>query len=186
MTHTAEQYRDAATSMLPYGPAWNRSRGSLMWRFWYAIGALMSVLEADLAKIAYETRIRRTTELLSEWERDYGLESDPSLSVEERRARLLRLSNRKTFPSTAGLEELAADVGYTIKVVRHKPFVCGDLRCQCGNADWETGVTRSVIGIIVTDVTGGLTRDEFLDYITTFLPAHVNVTVVYANKQKGK
>jgi len=186
MAHTAQQYRDAATAMLPFGPAWNRAPGSRMWQFWYAVGALMSVLEDDLSKIAYETRMRYTTELLPEWERDYGLEPDPSLSIEERRARLLQLANKKTFPSISGLEDLARDVGYIIKVVRHKPFVCGDLRCQCGDPHWEIGVTRSVIGIIVLETKGDLTHAQFLDYITTFLPAHVNVTVVYANEQKGK
>lgn len=184
MAHSAEQYRDAATIMLPYGPAWNRAAGSFMWQFWYAVGAMMAVLEADLSKIAYETRIRFTAELLSEWERDYGLESDPSLSDEERRARLLQKSNKKQFPSISGLEQLAEDVGYKIKIVRHKPFVCGDLRCQCGDPQWETGVTRSVIGIIVSDVTGGLSHEQFYEYITSFFPAHVIVSVVYANEQK--
>ncbi|MBQ9540579.1 MAG: DUF2313 domain-containing protein [Alphaproteobacteria bacterium] len=182
MAHTAEQYRDAATAMLPYGPAWNRARGARMWQFWYAVGALMSVLESDLAKIALETRMRFTTELLPEWERDYGITPDPSLSIAERRAQLLQLANKKTFPSISGLEELAADVGYTIRVVRHKPFMCGDLRCVCGNAQWEIGVTRSVIGIIVTDITGNLTMAQFTEYITSFLPAHVTVSVVRENE----
>jgi len=181
MAHTAEQYRDAATAMLPYGPAWNRAAGSRMWQFWYAVGACMSVLESDLSKIALETRMRFTTELLPEWEQDYGIVPDPTLSVEERRARLLRLASKKTFPSISGLEELAANVGYTIRVVRHKPFMCGDLRCVCGNAQWEIGVTRSVIGIIVTDIVGDLTLAQFTDYITSFLPAHVTVSVVREN-----
>lgn len=181
MAHSDKQYRDAALAMLPNGPAWNRAAGSVMYSVMWAIGACMAILENDLSQIALETRIPFANQLLPEWEQDYGIKPDPSLSVAERRAQLLKLANKKTFPSIAGLEELAADVGYTIRIVRHKPFVCGDTRCQCGDPQWEIGVTRSVLGIIVLSSTGSLTLSQFTEYITSFLPAHVGVSVVQEN-----
>ena len=95
MAHSDKQYRDAALAMLPNGPAWNRASNSVMFQFMWAIGACMAVLEQDLSRIAFETRIKYTEQLLSEWEADYDIKTDTSLSVEERRANLLQKSQKK-------------------------------------------------------------------------------------------
>ena len=180
MVHSDTQYRDAALAMLPMGPAWNRNAGSTMYQFIWAIGACMAVLENDLAQIALETRIPFADQLLPEWEADYNIPTDTSLSVEERRLNILKKSRKKQFPSISGLIQLAAEIGYTIEVVRHLPFCCGDPQSQCGVDKREIGVTRSVLGIIVLSSTGILTLSEFTKYMQSFLPAHVELGVTVA------
>jgi len=173
MAHSDTQYRDAALAMLPMGPAWNRNAGSAMYQFIWAIGACMAVLENDLSKIALETRAPFTDALISEWEIDYGIEPDPTLSIEERRTNLLQKTQKKQFPTETALIQLSANVGYEIEIVQHLPFTCGDLKSQCGVIDREIGVTRSVLGIIVHSVTGTLSLADYTNYIQSFLPAHV-------------
>ena len=181
MAHSDKQYRDAALAMLPNGPAWNRAAGSVMYSVMWAIGACMTVLENDLSQIALETRIPFADQLLPEWEADYNIPTDPTLSVEERRLNILKKSRKKQFPSISGLIQLAAEIGYTIEIVRHLPFCCGDPKSQCGIDNREIGVTRSVLGIIVLSSTGILTLTEFTKYMQSFLPAHVELGVTVAN-----
>lgn len=180
MAHSDTQYRDAALAMLPMGPAWNRAAGSVMYQYMWAIGACMAILEDDLAQIALETRIPFADALLPEWEADYDIPTDPTLSIEERRLNILKKSRKKQFPSISGLIQLAAEIGYTIEIVRHLPFCCGDPQSQCGVDKREIGVTRSVLGIIVLSSTGILTLSEFTKYMQSFLPAHVELGVTVA------
>lgn len=181
MAHSDTQYRDAALAMLPMGPIWNRNARSNMYQIMWAIGACMAVLESDLSKIAYETRAKFADELLPEWEADYDIETDPSLSVEERRLNILKKSQKKQFPNISGLIQLASDVGYEVEIVRHLPFCCGELKSQCGVVDREIGVTRSVLGIIVLSSTGAMSIADFTNYMQSFLPAHVALGVTVAN-----
>lgn len=181
MTHSSMQYRDVALAMLPSGPAWNHAAGSVMYQFMWAIGACMSILETDLSRIATETRIPFANELLPEWESDYGIETDTTLSVDERRMNILKKSRKKEFPSISGLIELAAEIGFTIKIVRHLPFCCGNIRSQCGGVSREIGVTRSVLGIVVLSSTGAMSISDFTNYMQSFLPAHVELGVTVAN-----
>ena len=182
MAHSDTQYRDAALAMLPNGPAWNRDTGSVMCSVMWAIGACMAVLEDDLSQIALETRIPFANQLLPEWEADYDIPTDLTLSVEERRAKLIQKSQRKAFPSESELIRLANAVGYTIRIVHHLPFCCGDLKSQCGLIEREIGVTRSVMGIIVLESTGVLPLADFTEYMQSFLPAHVVLGVAVANE----
>jgi len=182
MAHSDKQYRDAALAMLPNGPAWNRAAGSVMYSVMWAIGACMAVLENDLSQIALETRIPFADQLLPEWEADYDIPTDLTLSVEERRTKLIQKSERKAFPSESELIRLSNMVGYTIQIVQHLPFCCGDPKSQCGLIEREIGVTRSVLGIIVLSSSGILSLADYTDYIQSFLPAHVELGVTVANE----
>lgn len=180
MAHTDKEYRDAALAMLPLGPAWNKMPGSVMYQFMWAIGACMAVLESDLSKLAYETRLNFTNELLPEWESDYAITPDPSLSIEQRRAQIRIRGQKKPMPSMDALIGLAGNVGYEIEIIRHLPFTCGDSNSQCGVTAREIGVTRSMIGINVLSSTGDMSLNDFTNYMESLLPAHVQlgVTVV--------
>lgn len=177
MAHTNTQYRDAALAMLPAGPAWNRAPGSVMHQLMWAIGACMAILENDLSRIALETRVQFADQLLPEWESDYNIPTDTSLSVEQRRIQILQKSQKKQFPTLDALVKLAADIGYEIEIIRHLPFTCGDPNSQCGVDLREIGVTRSMIGIKVLSSTGDVSLDDFTNYMESFLPAHVQLGV---------
>lgn len=181
MAHSNTQYRDAALAMLPHGPAWNRAPGSVMHQLMWAIGACMAVLENDLSKIALETRILFADELLPEWEADYNISTDTSLSVEQRRIQVLQKSQKKPIPTISALIELAANIGYQIEIIRHLPFCCGDPNSQCGVDSREIGVTRSMIGIKVLSSTGDVSLDDFTNYMESLLPAHVQLGVTTAS-----
>lgn len=180
MAHTDTQYRDAVLAMLPAGPAWNRAPGSVMHQLMWAIGACMAVLENDLSRIALETRVLFADELLPEWESDYNIPTDTSLSVEQRRMQILQKLQKKPIPTISALVELAANIGYQIEIIRHLPFCCGDPNSQCGVDSREIGVTRSMIGIKVLSSTGDVSLDEFTNYMESLLPAHVQLGVTVA------
>ncbi len=178
MAHTSEQYRDAALAMLPRGPAWNHAPKSVMWQFWYAIGVIFAILESDLAKLDTETRARETNELLPEWEQDYGLPSIYNADTfDARKQALIAKTAKKQVPTPAYLKQFSADMGYTIDVIQHKPFCCGDPTSQCGDGVSEIGLTRSMLGIKVTNVTGNIPLSYFVQEINRIVPAHVYVGV---------
>ncbi len=181
MVHSHTQYRDAALAMLPAGPAWNRAPGTVMHQLMWAIGACMAVLENDLSKIALETRVLFADELLPEWESDYNISTDTSLSVEQRRIQVLQKSQKKPIPTISALIELAANIGYQIEIIRHLPFCCGDPNSQCGVDSREIGVTRSMIGIKILSSTGDVSLDDFTNCMESLLPAHVQLGVTTAS-----
>lgn len=90
--HTAEEYLELLSSLMPVGKAWNRDPLSRMYQFLYGKAEELARIEAriiDLIETERDTRL--TTELLSDFETEFGLPddcSDLAPTVDQRRQEL--------------------------------------------------------------------------------------------------
>ncbi len=125
-----EDYAQAFARLLPTGEAWSRDPdGCLMQlvrgqaEIW---GGVVDPRAADLLQI--ETDPRLTYELLSDWERAYGL-PDPCVPVvqtlTERRQALVQKISIQGGQSRAFFTGIAAALGYRITITEYVPFQFG-------------------------------------------------------------
>ncbi|GEP09800.1 YmfQ family protein [Methylobacterium gnaphalii] len=147
-----DDYAEAFASLLPVGAAWPRDPGSDLMRLlrgqaeiW---GSTVDARAADL--LEREADPRSTLELLSEWERAFGLPEpcvDEELTIEERRLLLVEKITAEGGQSRAFFYAVAMRLGYVIRIVEYSPFMCGvsrigDTRQTGTNGEqyrWEIG-----------------------------------------------
>jgi uncharacterized protein YmfQ (DUF2313 family) len=86
---------------------------------------------ADLLEI--ESDPRATTELLTDWERNWGLPDpcliNPPTGLIERRLALVNKMTLLGAQSRAWFIGVAAALGYTITITEYSPYMCGVSRC---------------------------------------------------------
>lgn len=125
-----EDYAEAFARLLPTGEAWSRDPASTLMQLvrgqaeiW---GAVVDPRAADLLEI--ETDPRFTLELLTDWERAYGL-PDPCIPVvqtlPERRRALAQKIAMQGGQSRAFFIGVAASLGYAITITEYVPFQFG-------------------------------------------------------------
>lgn len=147
---SGDDYADALAALLPTGPAWPRQADSVLMRvvegFAQIWGSPVDSRAADL--LERETDPRFTLEMLSDWERNWGL-PDPCFfydggDIAGRRKTLLRKMTIEGGQSRAFFINVAADLGYTIRIREYSPFMVGVSRCggtldEFGQPRWEIG-----------------------------------------------
>lgn len=135
--HSSSDYEGAFRSLLPTGPAWEEEHENLS----ALIEGLSSVFAEPFDRIAAlfldtESDPRFTRQLLSDWEKAFGLPDDcvsTPLTVEDR---INALINRMTLAggqSVAFFISLAKSLGYDITITEFAPFMAGASRC---GDDW--------------------------------------------------
>jgi uncharacterized protein YmfQ (DUF2313 family) len=130
---SGDDYRDALLSLLPQGQAWPKAPGSTLERSINGLAQYWGFVDqraADLLEI--ESDPRKTAELLTDWERNWGL-PDPCYSapttVELRR---IELVNRMTLLGAQSREFykwFKQQIGFTITIREYRPFMVGMDRC---------------------------------------------------------
>lgn len=140
---TGDHYSIGLANLLPRGLAWPRRNDSVLQKvvkglanFWgYVDGRAADLLER-------ESDPRQTIELLSDWERNWGL-PDPCYtapqSVDERQRALVQRMTLLGAQSRKFYIDVAAFLGYTISITEYRPFFiamdrCGDSRVYGVNA----------------------------------------------------
>lgn len=144
-----DDYAQAFLQLLPTGQAWPRSPDSTLVRavkglcqYWgFVDGRAGDLLER-------ESDPRKTIELLSDWERAWGL-PDPcfpsATTIAERQRMLVLVMTMLGGQSRAFYEWVANWIGFTISSFREwSPFMAGVSRC--GDTIDETGFYRWEIG----------------------------------------
>ena len=139
----AEAYADAMAALLPTGIAWPRDPET-------AVMMLIGALAEEWARVdgrgadllGREADPRATLELLADWETAFGL-PDPCvaepLTLEDRRASLTGKMTLEGGQSRAFFIQVAADLGYSITIREHAPFMAGVSRCGDTGGRWEIG-----------------------------------------------
>lgn len=132
-------FKSLLWSLYPQGLAWARERG--------AADKVNASLAAELVKtseridaIVRESDPRKTAELLTEWESDYGLPdccSPLSGTLEGRRKTLVQKITFHGDMRPAFYISLAAGMGYDAEITEWRPFICGD--SECGGTDMLGG-----------------------------------------------
>ncbi len=130
---TGSDYAQQFLRLLPQGQAWSRDPQSVLvltceglcdyWGF-------VDSRAADLLEIESDPRL--TTELLPDWERNWGL-PDPCVtapqSIQARRTALVLKMTMFGGQSREFYEAVAAALGYTITITEYLPYICGISQC---------------------------------------------------------
>ncbi|MCB4803513.1 uncharacterized protein YmfQ (DUF2313 family) [Methylobacterium brachiatum] len=143
---SADDYAEAFQDLHPVGPAWPRAEAPAsddtaprgddealsdltrgLAKVW---GNKVDARAADLLFI--ETDPRQTYELLTDWERAFGLPDPcsteaPNLAL--RREALIRKLTMVGRQDRQFFIDLAAGLGYQIRIYEYRPVVCGETRC---------------------------------------------------------
>ena len=140
----ASDYALAWADLLPQGSAWSRDPNSVIqttigglagiWGSSTPTSAIAAVSvdgrAADL--LGVESDPRQTVELLSDWERAFGLPdlcvSEP-LTIADRQKALVARIAFTGGQSRAWFLAYAALIGYAVSIIERAPFMCGISRC---------------------------------------------------------
>jgi uncharacterized protein YmfQ (DUF2313 family) len=119
--------------LLPRGQAWSRDPETVQVRVWNGLSQYWGVVDGRAADLLEtESDPRRTTELLPDWERNWGL-PDPCYtapqSIGDRQRALVQRMTMLGGQSRQWFIDFAAYIGYTISISEYRPFMAGLDRC---------------------------------------------------------
>jgi uncharacterized protein YmfQ (DUF2313 family) len=148
-----DDYAAALTALLPWGMAWPRDDDSILMRTVRGLSQVFGFVDsraADLLEIETDPRITR--EMLSDWERNFGL-PDPCFltanTIDQRHALLLFKMTLLGGQSRDFLIHMASLLGYVITITERAPFTCGISQVgdtsQMSNWNGTPGETPSVL-----------------------------------------
>jgi uncharacterized protein YmfQ (DUF2313 family) len=137
---TASDYASAFAALLPSGPAWPREPETVLQTTLLGLSQIWG--ETDAGTISVDGRAadlleteadpRATVQMLSDWERAFGL-PDPCMAevidITERRILLVQKMTLVGAQSRAFFIAQAAKIGYTISITEYSPFQCGISAC---------------------------------------------------------
>jgi len=124
----ADNYRDLILKLLPPGKAWTRDQDSWAFKFAAAMGVEPSRIDGRVKDMLREIDPRYSTELLSDFEREYGLPDECSVignSPEQRRQDLIARITAYGGQSFAYFTEVMANAGTPITISMKSPFRVG-------------------------------------------------------------
>lgn len=143
-----DDYAAALTALLPSGPAWPREPESVLMRVVRGLGGVFGFVDGRAADlIERESDPRATIELLPDWERNFGLPDAcvaERITVADRQKALVVKMTTLGGQSREFFIDLAASIGYTIRITEYAPFMCGvsecgDTRDEFDDPRWQVG-----------------------------------------------
>lgn len=124
-----EDYAQAFLDLLPPGPPFPRETDTHIHKLFLGLAGVVERVDQRVADfIEREADPRRTIEMLADWERNTGLPDpcvDEPLTIEDRRKNLVRRLTMLGRQDRDYFVEIAADLGYEIEIVEHRPFIVG-------------------------------------------------------------
>lgn len=141
---TGDDYAEALAALLPTGIAWPRARESVLMRVVRGLAQIFGFVDGRAADLLErESDPRLTVELLSDWERNWGLPDEcfpDATTIEERRNMLLLKMTLLGGQSRAFFKNVAKWIGHgDINIREYSPYTCGISRCG-DTSDEDDGV----------------------------------------------
>lgn len=130
---SADDYYELGLSLLPSGPAWPRSSDAINAKIIRALAEEFARVEGRLDKLLEEADPRTTSEMLPDWERNFGLPDgcmDESASPEERRRRLVQKVVWQGGQSVQFFIDLVESLGYAGATVTEFPPMKANSKCN--------------------------------------------------------
>lgn len=142
-----EDYAGAYSASMPTGPAWPRDPASVLMRLILGLAGPWADIDALISDfIETESDPRSTLQMLPDWERALGL-PDPCIAeaqtLTDRRKAIVTKLTAEGGQSKAFFIQVAASLGYAIRIREYSPFMAGISRA---------GDTRSVAPADPTDI----------------------------------
>jgi uncharacterized protein YmfQ (DUF2313 family) len=144
LRRTGEDYARQSLTLLPHGQAWPRYQGSTLDLTVEGLALEWGFVDSRAADLLErESDPRLTVELLTDWERNWGLPdpclSDPPTAYAERRANLVAKMTLLGAQSRAFFYKVADDLGYSILITEYAPYMTGVSRCGDTRGQYNPG-----------------------------------------------
>ena len=142
------EYQTALAGLLPTGPAWPREPDSVLMRVLYGLAGVWGLVDgraADLLERESDPRI--TIEMLSDWERAFGLPDPCSIETLDYAGHINALIQRMTTlggQSRQFFIDVADQLGYAVNIIEFSPYQAGISRVgstvgDFGQYRWQLG-----------------------------------------------
>jgi uncharacterized protein YmfQ (DUF2313 family) len=130
ITRSGEDYAEAMQQLLPLGQAWPRDYDSVLMKTVRGLTGIWGNIEGRASQLLeIESDPRTTTELLPDWERNWGLPDpcmkDPPTSLDERRQALVTKMTSIGGQSRQYFIDVAKQYGYEITITEYAPYMTG-------------------------------------------------------------
>lgn len=158
ITRLGSDYAEAFARLLPQGLAWPRVASSVLMQVVRGLTQIYGFIEERAsALLERESDPRITLELLTDWERNWGLPdlcyAEP-FSIADRQRALVQRMTIEGAQSREFFIAAAAYIGYTITITEYRPFVIGIDRVG-DNRTLGDGLTqRDAYGHLILNLQG--------------------------------
>ena len=192
MKRTAEHYLSQLQALLPPGAAWPREDGQTLTEFLHALAEEFARIDGRASDIIREMDPRTVIEMLTDWERAYGL-PDPCTqaadTIPERINVLYEKVIRVGDQSPQYFIDVAAQLGFEITITEFFPFTVGSLANellygQAWRFAWRVNAPAETVTLF--DMRSGVDEplrdwgNEILECVISRLkPAHTHVQFAY-------
>ncbi|OFW46537.1 MAG: hypothetical protein A2003_02530, partial [Acinetobacter sp. GWC1_38_13] len=128
MPYSVSEYLKMFLNLFPTGRAWSRDTNGILYKLSNAHAEELVRIDLRSEELLIERDTRKTSDLLTDHERDLGLPdecTDVASSISQRRNAAFA-----KFVTEGGLHkqsyiDLASDLGFDITITEFKPFWCG-------------------------------------------------------------
>jgi uncharacterized protein YmfQ (DUF2313 family) len=127
---SGDDYAHAFLTLLPQGQAWPRDPESTLARVCAGLADYWGFVDGRAGDLLErESDPRATFELMTDWERNWGLPDpcikSPATDLRLRRLILVEYMTLLGAQSRAFFIGVAAKLGYTVTITEHAPYMCG-------------------------------------------------------------
>ncbi len=194
---TGADYTSALFSLLPQGLAWPRAVGTTLSNIVTGLAQIFGYVDdraADMLEV--ETDPRKTTELLLEWERAFGLPDNciplPPTDEVTRRINLVAKMTMLGAQNRSFFMARGLDIGETVTIREYAPYLCGvsrvgDTRMVSLSDDpihfrWQLGApeTRFYWTVKIVELLASFKGADLFCLLRRWKPAHTDVIFDYS------
>ena len=147
---SVDDYDQALDRLLPRGPIWKRTPGSVLDSILHAIAQELARVDAQADRVLEEADPRTSFDLLQQWFTDWGIPSaclaaltDPTLE-EKRRELITKITSSRSLTAQF-FREMAESLGYEAEVITYSAFTVKDtVNKALFGTEWNTAYAMSI------------------------------------------
>ena len=133
MKATDKEYYEQQQGLLPVGFAWSREPDGIVNRILAGLAVVWARVHDRALALVEEADPQTARETLADWEENLGLPdectADTATTLQERRAAVVEKYTSNGNQSLTRFYNMAQDLGYSVTIIEHRPFICGISRC---------------------------------------------------------
>lgn len=153
-----KDYAVAFSQLLPIGLAWPRAINSILMKVVNGLAEIWGYVDDSAARLLeFESDPRKTTALLPEWERAFGLPdlciSEP-VTIGQRRFALVQRMTLLGAQSREFFIAIALSIGYVITITEYRPFMVGVDRVGDNRTIGNGTLMRDLYGRVILNLRG--------------------------------
>lgn len=147
---SVDDYDKALDRLLPRGPIWQRTPGSVLDSILHAIAQELARVDAQADRVLEEADPRTSFDLLQQWFTDWGIPSaclaalaDPTLE-EKRRELITKITSSRSLTAQF-FRDVAETLGYEADIVTYSAFTVRDTADKSlFGTEWNTAYAMGI------------------------------------------